>query len=124
MRTTNTERHWQRLARATLLSPLRALASPSMKGRESGRSGAMRARRHIVTTLTDAGVEPVFPGFAHPFAFEGLDGEPTQGVNLVGMIRGRRHPETYITLSAHYDHLGTKGRHETGDVFNGADDNA
>jgi Zn-dependent M28 family amino/carboxypeptidase len=121
---TKAERRWQRLTRAYLLGHLRALASPKMKGRESGRAGAMKGRRHIVHTLTEAGVEPLFPGFAHPFTFKGLDGRPTQGVNLVGMLRGREAPETYITLSAHYDHLGTTGSHESGEIFNGADDNA
>lgn len=43
-----------------------------------------------------------------------------QGVNIAGMVKGKKFPHKYIVLTAHYDHLGTKG----GQVFNGADDNA
>jgi Zn-dependent M28 family amino/carboxypeptidase len=34
--------------------------------------------------------------------------------------RGTRHPERWLVVTAHYDHLGVQG----GQVYNGADDNA
>jgi hypothetical protein len=43
--------------------------------------------------------------------FRGID-----GANLLAVVRGTEHPQRYIVVSAHYDHLGPG--------FNGADDNA
>lgn len=40
--------------------------------------------------------------------------------NVIGFIEGKKHPNEYIILSAHYDHLGKRGD----EIFNGADDNA
>ncbi len=42
------------------------------------------------------------------------------GVNLVGVVPGTLHPERYIVVSAHFDHLGTRN----GLIWHGADDNA
>jgi len=39
---------------------------------------------------------------------------------VIAKITGKRYPEKYIVLTAHYDHLGTKHNN----IFNGADDNA
>lgn len=43
--------------------------------------------------------------------FRGID-----GADLLAVVRGTEHPNRYIVVSAHYDHLGPG--------FNGADDNA
>ena len=40
--------------------------------------------------------------------------------NVWAMIKGSEKPEEIIVISAHYDHLGTKGDQ----IYNGADDNA
>ena len=42
------------------------------------------------------------------------------GVNLAGIVRGTKHADRYIVVSAHYDHLGVRN----GVIYNGADDNA
>ncbi len=42
------------------------------------------------------------------------------GRNIVAMIEGQDPDEDALILSAHYDHIGMRGK----DVFNGADDNA
>jgi len=42
------------------------------------------------------------------------------GYNVMGFIEGSEKPEEVVVVSAHYDHVGTKGD----EVFNGADDNA
>ena len=39
--------------------------------------------------------------------------------NILGQIRGKSKPDEYIVISAHYDHLGSRGD----EIFNGADDN-
>ena len=40
--------------------------------------------------------------------------------NIIGKITGTKHPEKYIVLTAHYDHVGEKNDK----IYNGADDNA
>ena len=44
---------------------------------------------------------------------------PTQ--NLAAMVRGTTHPDSFLVVTAHYDHLGTMGRKA---YFPGANDNA
>lgn len=41
--------------------------------------------------------------------------------NILGMIKGKRYPQNYLFITAHYDHLG---KSEEGVIFPGADDNA
>ena len=38
----------------------------------------------------------------------------------MGKITGTKYPDSYLVLSAHYDHLGIR----RGNIYNGADDNA
>ncbi|MEJ7659546.1 MAG: M28 family peptidase [Hymenobacter sp.] len=44
---------------------------------------------------------------------------PTQ--NLAAVVRGRTQPDSFLVVSAHYDHLGTMGKNV---YFPGANDNA
>ncbi len=56
--------------------------------------------------------------------------ERTPVRNVVGMIPGRLHPEEFVVIGAHYDHVGhgvtfgDDGKPLADTVFNGADDNA
>jgi Zn-dependent M28 family amino/carboxypeptidase len=43
-----------------------------------------------------------------------------QGVNILGMIKGSKYPDSIIAVTAHYDHVGV----QNGKIFYGADDNA
>lgn len=97
---------------AQLLRDLSVLAADTMEGRRMGTPGAVRARAFLLQRMADVGLEPLPGGFEQPF---GTDG----GVNLVGVIPGTK-PGPAIVLTAHYDHLGTRG----GTIYNGADDNA
>src|SRR3954467_13333718 len=104
-----------------LMEHMRVLSDDSeMGGRGSETAGIRNARAYLRECMTNIGLEPVFPGYEQFFVFEGTDGKETQGVNLIGLLRGRVSPETYLTISAHYDHLGNN---EKG-TFTGADDNA
>ncbi len=44
-----------------------------------------------------------------------------QSQNVIGYVRGKKYPDQYLVVSAHYDHLGRMGK-ET--YFPGANDNA
>ena len=104
---------------ARMLGVARALAHDSMQGRRTGGEGAAAARRLLLRELEARGVAPLVPGFEQPFAAR-LRADTVTGVNLLGVIRGTEFPETYLVVTAHYDHVGVRN----GEVFNGADDNA
>lgn len=106
---------------AQLLTDLRNLSADSLAGRKTGTPGSEIARSYILRAFRQVGLEPFGGSFTQPFAFTGRrDGAEYRGVNIVGSIEGARHPDRYIVLTAHYDHLGTVG----GQIHNGADDNA
>ncbi|WP_168171490.1 M28 family peptidase [Lacimicrobium sp. SS2-24] len=90
-----------------------------MAGRETGSEGALLAQQYIAQVFTRQGISAFNPGFRHSFTFGRWLSEG-QGVNLIGWVKGTELPECYIVVSAHYDHLGKKGRR----IFYGADDNA
>jgi hypothetical protein len=103
---------------ARLMADLSALAADSMEGRRLGTPGGARARAFLLRAFARTGLVPVRDSFSMPFTVK--QGGDLRGANVVGMIRGTIHPDRYIVVSAHYDHLGVRG----GVVYNGADDNA
>jgi Zn-dependent M28 family amino/carboxypeptidase len=106
---------------ARLLRDLQTLAADNMEGRLPGTPGAAKARAFIVQRFKEAGIKPIGTSYERPFAFR-TQGNPKdqEGVNIVGAVRGRRVPDKFLVVTAHFDHLGVRG----GQVFNGADDNA
>lgn len=44
--------------------------------------------------------------------------------NVVGMVKGTEKPDSFLVISAHYDHLGKMGTTSNNAVFRGANDNA
>jgi len=104
--------------RSALLADIRSLSADSMEGRATGTPGGAKARRYLDRAFSEAGLEPVGASFRHTFDIK-RDAGTITGVNFVGRIAGADSSRV-IVISAHYDHLGTRG----GQVFNGADDNA
>lgn len=104
---------------ARLIADMSALAADSMEGRKIGTRGGGRARAFLLRAFARIGLTPAGGGFALPFAAKYRAGE-LEGVNLAGIIRGTKHPDRYLVVSAHYDHLGAAN----GVIYNGADDNA
>ena len=104
-----------------MLADLRVLAHDSMEGRRSGTPGAERARRFLTRALEERGI-PALDGMrVQPFEFSGRrDTLRVQGANLLGVVPGTVHPDRYLVVTAHYDHVGVRD----GEVYNGADDNA
>lgn len=109
-----------------LLSDVKVLAADSLEGRQAGSTGAAKARAYLQTRLAQIGLPPVdsayvdvFGQYAQPFTFKGGAGE-VQGVNLIGSIEGTAMPDSFIVVTAHYDHVGI----QHGEIYNGADDNA
>jgi len=104
-----------------LMRDLETLSADGMEGRLPGTPGGARARAYIVQRFKEIGIEPFGKSHERPFTF-GASPESAErnGVNIVGVIRGRREANRYVAITAHYDHLGIRN----GEIYNGADDNA
>ena len=106
---------------AQLLRDLGTLSADDMEGRLPGTPGGAKARAYILRRFKEAGIQPFGDSYERPFAFRSRgDSNDRSGVNIVGVVRGRREPDRFIVITAHFDHLGVRN----GQVFNGADDNA
>ena len=106
---------------AKLLVDLETLSADAMEGRLPGTPGAAKARAYILRRYKEAGIQPIGDSYERPFVFRGRgDASDQNGVNIIGVVRGRREPGRFIVLTAHFDHLGVRN----GEIFNGADDNA
>ena len=101
---------------ARLLEDVRQLSADSMEGRETGTKGAASARAYVTRRFNEVGLAPLWSSFEQTFDLPAK----RKGVNLVGHVKGTKHPERFVVVTAHYDHLGTRD----GQVYNGADDNA
>lgn len=102
---------------AQIINDLEYLASDICEGRMPGTAGHNRAMERILTRMRLTGVDSFDNSLTQ--VFEAKDSK--QGKNIVGWIKGTAHPDKYIVISAHYDHLG---KAENGKVYYGADDNA
>ncbi len=110
-----------RIDREALLTDIRTLAHDSMEGRRTGTPGGERARRYLVERFEAVGIPPLEGERTRAFTFTPRGGSETiEGVNVLGVIPGTVHPERYLVVTAHYDHLGVRND----EIYNGADDNA
>ena len=107
----------ERLAEGPLRH-IEVLADDAMRGRPAGDNADARA--YILNQFRAYGLRTFGGGYEMPFSFTSRQGAAVEAVNLVGYLEGRVHPDSFIVVSAHYDHLGVRD----GAVYNGADDNA
>ncbi|MBX7117423.1 MAG: M28 family peptidase [Gemmatimonadaceae bacterium] len=107
---------------ARLIADLFRLAHDSMGGRAAMTPENAKARRWLAGEFRRIGLAPAGAAFEHPFVRAPRRGsaDSLRGANVLGLLRGRVHPERVLVVSAHYDHVGTRN----GQVYNGADDNA
>lgn len=109
---------------AALLADVRTLASPEFAGRRTGTEGSRLAQAYLARRFEQVGIKPFGVAYAKPFTFTdtraNVKTDYPAAVNLVGHIPGSVHPERFMVVSAHYDHLGVKN----GATYLGADDNA
>lgn len=92
------------------------LASDGFEGRDNQTEGSRRARVYLIGLLREIG-----PGVSGGTADADYEQPFAHGTNLAAVIRGRELPDEYVLIGAHYDHLGVS---RSGDVYNGATDNA
>src|SRR5579871_6318547 len=100
------------------------LASPEFLGRRG--PGAARTSRHLADAFQRLGLKPAF-GDSYFQPIPSLLTEGTSKVSIIGRNVGAILPgcdpklkDEWILLSAHFDHLGQRGKV----LFPGADDNA
>jgi Peptidase family M28 len=108
----------------TQMQDLQALASPDLEGRLTGTPGSRRAQALILERFKQLKLQPVNESFEQTFSFaetrRGGRQEFPDATNLVAMIPGTTDRQSYVLVSAHYDHLGVRD----GQTYPGADDNA
>ncbi len=129
----------------SLRANLSFLASDALAGRWTPSPGLNAAAEFIASRFRAAGIEPGNSGSyfqsadltdiakSSPWAHDKID-EPIKSQNVVGILRGSdpQLRDTYVIVSAHYDHLGTlatggrlsehKASTDGDQIFNGAND--
>lgn len=105
----------------SLLAHVRFLASDELRGRQTGTAGNAAAARYITQRFQAYGLKPLTADYRQPFQFYSrLTKQAYKGANLIAMVEGSAQPDSFLVISAHYDHIGVR----EGAVYNGADDNA
>lgn len=102
---------------ASLINHLAYLSSGVMEGRETATPGNKLAREYIVKNFDSLKLEKTGDSYLQPFP---IGNDTLQGVNVIGVIKGSQYENSYIAITAHYDHLGIRN----GQTYYGTDDNA
>ena len=102
-----------------LSNHIKELSSDNMAGRKFSSAGSLLAQNYIINALKTSKVLPFQGNYQHTFIQNNLFNSK-EGSNIIGFVKGTLFPDSFIVISAHYDHLGQKGSK----IYNGADDNA
>jgi hypothetical protein len=132
----------QHISENSLKGHVTFLASDTLEGRGTPSAGEDAAAEYIAAQFIRAGLEPAGPGgFFQNTTFAEIQGmklPPVQRAtlqgaaqhigrlrNVIGLLRGSDPvlKDTYVILSAHYDHIGLTDA-GTDHINNGANDNA
>jgi hypothetical protein len=107
---------------ARLLEDVRMLSSDEMEGRGMGTQGGVKARAFVITRFADLKLKTFGDSYEKPFdaGAAAPAASKIKPANVVGYVEGSKHPERFLVVTAHYDHLGVRDNQ----IYNGADDNA
>ncbi|MBX7241889.1 MAG: M20/M25/M40 family metallo-hydrolase [Bacteroidia bacterium] len=127
----------QQFSKEKAAKHIQYLSSDKLKGRGPGSKGDKLSQKYITRQFQDIGLTPKGTnGYLQPFSYservnpheESGTGGTYSTANVVGYLdNGSKYT---IIIGAHFDHLGTDGRHSSldanpsGKIHNGADDNA
>lgn len=103
----------------TILQHVKVLSSDGFAGRKGGTQGHEKAQQYIIDEFKKLKLTPFLTNFKQPFNLQ-KGWKQIAGVNLVAQLNSNTNSDLYWVITAHYDHLGKKGKR----VFNGANDNA
>jgi len=104
-------------------SGARAASAAASRPDPASLDGLRQAQLYVADAFRASGLEPKGgDGWFQPFTVTAPGGRSVEGRNVVGFRAGSdpRLRDEVVILSAHVDHLGTRG----GRVFHGADDDA
>lgn len=104
-----------------LMRDLQLLSADDMEGRSADRPAMTKVREYLEKRMAESGLMPIGASMRQGFPITRRgSAETLPGVNFIGQIKGKKHPDKYIVITAHYDHDGIRN----GQIYNGADDNA
>ena len=107
---------------ALLMKDLQILSSDKMEGRKTGTRGNRMAQLYLLQRFREVGIKPFNNTYEQSFFFSRGE-QRIMGTNIYGYVKGN--VDSFIVISAHYDHLGIKTpANGTDSIYNGADDNA
>lgn len=119
------------ISASSLKGNLTFLASDFLQGRGTPSHELDIAAQYIASQFQKAGLEPIGDdGYFQtadwvPRRGPRPEGAPAKVRNVIGVLRGSDPAlsNTYVMVSAHYDHLGVKPDGDGDRIFNGANDN-
>lgn len=110
----------------SLKGHLSFIASDALEGRGTPSKGLDVAAEYIAAQFRRAGIQPaVGESYFQMATVRSREGETVPVKNVIGIIPGTdpKLKDTYVLVTAHYDHLGVKAQGEGDVIFNGANDN-
>ncbi|MFL6216030.1 MAG: M28 family peptidase [Blastocatellia bacterium] len=114
-----------RISADSLRGHLSFISSDALEGRNTPSRGLDIAAEYIAAQFRRVGLEPVGDdGYFQTATFQARGAtEPAKVRNVIGLLRGSDPAlkDTYVLVTAHYDHLGIRpGAGDT--IYNGAND--
>ncbi|WP_152593865.1 M20/M25/M40 family metallo-hydrolase [Thalassotalea sp. ND16A] len=107
----------QDVSNSILLAHFKKLSSAEFSGRKTGSAGHKLASQYIKNSF----LTEYISSYSSTQSFHFNSGfTQKQGFNHLYVKKGKKLPNKYIVITAHYDHLGKKA----GKIYYGADDNA
>ncbi len=112
----------------SLRGHLSFIASDALEGRRAGTRGIEVAAEYIAAQFRRAGLEPAGEDGGYfqnaEFSSRAAPDVPIKSRNVLGLLRGSdpKLKDTYVVVSAHYDHLGVREGMAGDNIFNGAND--
>lgn len=103
---------------------LYVIAGDEMQGRDTGSPGQKKAGEYMVNYYKSLGISypkalgSYYQKVPSDFMKKRGGGNLPDSENILAFIEGSEKPNEILVVSAHYDHIGTRG----GVVYNGADD--
>src|SRR5688572_6186074 len=98
---------------ANIIGNLQYLSAAHTEGRRPGTQGHALALRRVADEMRKTGVDSFGNSIIQQFSAKALNGT-NAGSNVTGRVTGTTHPEKYIVVTAHYDHLG---KTPAGEIF-------
>lgn len=115
------------ISAASLSGHVSFLASDLLEGRRTYTRGLDLAGEYIASRFRAAKLSPLPDGsYFQEAKTVSADGTELASRNVIGILHGsnRALAETYVIVSAHYDHMGVREDREGDNIWNGANDDA